>query len=311
MDPGENVMHVVAGPVVESADPFDPASPSAHLARPGEPDPFGTDAGADDPLVPPRGSGLPGWAVRVRGTLRRCALALLPVGLLAALPLHFFVGRVDDTVVAAPALLDLAGGFGLLLLPLMWGAYFAVCALPTVIGLAGTVAIVVTEASGRGLPRPRTVWRLVGYRLRPLWAWFAVFGVLTQSLSLLLTAELLGAAVAVPLGLALGLVSTGVLTFIGVLGCVVLLERAAAPRRALHLASTVPLGGLMVASLAVTVLPRLAGAVAGDLLATAVAVLVVLLWAVAALVTYAQARRAERPVSSGSLWAELTAPEFD
>jgi hypothetical protein len=32
---------------------------------------------------------------------------------------------------------------------------------------------------------------------------------------------------------------------------------------------------------------------------------------VAALVTYAHARRFQRPVTSVSLWSELSAPEFD
>jgi hypothetical protein len=135
--------------------------------------------------------------------------------------------------------------------------------------------------------------------------------VLTQSLPVLLTTDRLGAAVAAPLALTLGLVSTGVLTFSGVLGCVVLLERRPGPRRAMHLAAAVPLGGLVVASLAVTVLPRLADAFAGGLVSTVVAVVTVLLWAVAALVTYGHARRGEGPATSGSLWSELSAPEFD
>jgi hypothetical protein len=307
MDPAEDVMHVVAGPVVESADPFDPESRTAEL--PSSFSPVVDDL--DDPVVPARGSGLRGWAERVGGVLHRCRAALLAVGLLAAFPMHFFVGRVDDTVVAAPLLSDLAGGFGLLLLPIMWIAYFAVSALPLVICLAGTVAVAMSEATGHGLPRPRAVWRLVVYRLRPLWASFAVFGMLTQSLPLLLTADRLGPTVAAPLAVALGLLSTGVLTFAGLLGCVVLVERGHATRRAMHLSSIVPLAGLVVASLAFTVLPRVADAAGGEVLSTLVAVLGALLWAVAALITYAQARRAEGPVRSGSLYGELTAPEFD
>jgi hypothetical protein len=313
MDPGENVMHVVAGPVVESADPFDPESRTAEIARPGGPAPFLPDP--DDPLVPPRSSGLAGWAARVGGVLRRCAAGLVPIGLLAALPMHFFVGRVDDTVVAAPALSDLAGGVGLLLLPLMWVAYFAVSALPMVIMLAGTAAVALSEAARGRLPRPGTVWRLVAYRLRPLWVWFAVFGLLTQSLPLLLTADRLGAAVAAPLAVALGLLSTGVLTFTGLLGCVVLIERGPGPRRTMHVAALAPLAGLVLASLAVTVLPRLADLVGwwggGGLLSTLVAVLAAQVWAVAALVTYARARRSEGPATGVSLHEELSAPEFD
>jgi len=265
----------------------------------------------DDPIVPPRDAGLAVWLARWRGVLRRCARGLLPIGLIAALPMHFFVGRVDDTVVAAPALSDMLGGFGLLLLPLMWLAYFAVSALPLVLALAGTVAVAVAEATAGALPGPRRVWRLVANRLRPLWLWFAAFGLLTQALPLLLTADRLGAAVAVPLAICLAALSTAVLTFIGMLGCVVLIEREHGRRRAQHLCSRGRLGGLAVTSLGVTVLPRLTDAAWGGIVSTAVAVATVLLWAIAALVTYGQARRADSRVTSESLFAELSAPEAE
>jgi uncharacterized membrane protein len=109
----------------------------------------------------------------------------------------------------------------------------------------------------------------------------------------------------------LALVSAAVLTFAGILGCVVLIERGRGAHRAWHLCSLVPPGGLIIASLAVAVLPRLADAVWGGIASTIVAVVAVLLWAIAALVAYAQARRAEGPVTSGSLFAELSAPELD
>jgi len=303
-------MRMVQGPVVEAADPWDPESRTAELHRPGRPGPPPPDEPErDDPIVPPRGAGLPGWLARWRGVLRRCAPGLLPIGLIAALPMHFFVGRVDDTVVAAPALSDLLGGFGLLLLPLMWLAYFAVSALPLVLALAGTVAVAVAEAASGALPGPRRVWRLVANRLRPLWLWFAAFSLLTQALPLLLTADRLGPAVAVPLAVGLAALSTAVLTFIGLLGCVVLVEREHGRRRAQHLCSRGRLGGLVVASLGVTVLPRLTDAAWGGIASTAVAVATVLLWAIAALVTYGQARRADGRVTSESLFAELSAPE--
>ena len=155
------------------------------------------------------------------------------------------------------------------------------------------------------------MWRLVAYRLRPLWLWFSVFGLLTQALPLLLTADRLGPAVAAPLAAGLAVLSTAVLTFTGVLGCVVLIERGHGRRRAQYLCSLAPLGGLIAASFAVTVLPRLADAAWGGIASTVVAVGAVPLWAIAALVTYAQARRAERPVTSGSLLAELSEPEAD
>jgi hypothetical protein len=309
MDQREDSIRMVEGPVVQATDPWDPESRTAELARPGAYADLVSDE--SDPIVPPRRSGLAGWFTRSRGVLARCAVAFLPIGALAAVPMHFFVGRVDDTVVAAPALSDMLGGFGLLLLPLMWLAYFTVSALPLVIGLAGTVAVALAEAATGSLPGPRTVWRLVAYRLRPLWLWFAAFGVLTQALPLLLTADRLGPAVAAPLAVGLALLSTAVLTFTGILGCVVLIERGHGRRRAQQLCSLVPPGGLIFASLAVTVLPRLADAAWGGIASTVVAVVAVLLWAAAALVAYAQARRAEGPVSSGSLLGELSVPELD
>jgi hypothetical protein len=304
MDSGEGRMRMVEGPVVEAADPWDPESRTAELARP-------SAVAENDPVVPPESAGLPGWLTRWRGVLRRCAARLLPVGLLAALPMHYFVGRVDDTVIAAPALSDLLGGFGLLLLPLMWLAYFTVSALPLVICLAGVVAVGLAEGATGALPGLGRMWRLVAYRLRPLWAWFAGLGLLTQALPLLLTADRLGPAVAAPLAVGLAMLSTAVLTFTGVLGCVVLIERGSGRRRAQHLCSRTPLSGLLVASLAVTVLPLLADVAWGGIASTVVAVVAVLLWAIAALVTYAQARRAEGPVTSVSLFAELSAPELD
>src|SRR5690242_8063089 len=123
MDRGEDVLRVVEGPVVDRADPFDPESRTAELAQHGIPR-APQPAGPDDPIVPPPGSGLRGWGGRVLRVFRRSGRALLVVAVPVALPLHFFTGQIDDTVVAAPALSDLLGGFGLLLLPLMWLAYF-------------------------------------------------------------------------------------------------------------------------------------------------------------------------------------------
>jgi hypothetical protein len=221
--------------------------------------------------------------------------------------MHFFVGRVNDTVVVAPALSDLAGGFGLLLLPMMWLAYFTVSALPQVIGLAGVVAAALPTAATGRLPRPGVMWRLVAYRLRPLWLWFAPFGVVSQALPSLVTANLLGPAVAV----GVALVSVAVLTFTGMLGCVVLIERGHGPRRALHLLGRGRPGPLVAAALLTVVLPRVGAAVGGDLGGTVAAVGALTLWAIAALVTYAQARATEGPVTSGSLARELAVPDAD
>lgn len=300
-------MHMVEGPVVDRVDPFDAESPTTDLSRAAA----GAGAGArpTDPLVPAPGSGLSGWLAAVGFPFRRCGFPLALTAVLAAVPMHFFVGRVDDTVVAAPVLTDLAGVFGLVLLLVMWLAYFAVSALPLVICLAATAGLVLPTAAGAGVPGLRAVWALVADRLRPLWLWFAPFGVLTQVLPLLLTTEQLGPAAAGPLTVGLALLSTAVLTLSGMLGCVLLVERGQGPRRAAHLLGRAPTGPLVLAALLLTVSPGLAERAAGGLLSTAVAVAGALLWAVTSLVTYARARSAEGPVTSTSLLHELATPQ--
>jgi len=312
MDQGRDVMHVIEGPVVDRADPLGPVdeagSRTAELPVPAPAAALGEPA---DRLVPRPGSGLRGWAGRVRWVITGNGVPLLLVAALTALPAHFFVGRVDDTVVAAPALLDLLGGFGLLLLPLMWVAYFIVSGLPLVLFLAGTVGTVLPTAADGARPGVGAVWRLVAYRLRPLWLWLAGFNVVAQVLPQLLTTDRLGPRVAVPLAIVLTGVSAAVLTFVGLLGCVVLIERRHGPARALHLLSITPTAGLVVSSLAFAGLPRLAKTAWGAVPSSAVAVVCGVLWAVTALVTYAQARRGEGPVTSGSLRRELATPEID
>jgi hypothetical protein len=314
MEPAEPALRMVDEPVVEPADPLDEESRTAELPRPGVVPAAGPAADLPpDRLVLPEGSGLVGWGGKVGGVLRRNLVLLVPVALLAALPTHFFVGDVGDTLIAAPALSDMIGGFGLLLLPLMWLAYFAVSALPLLIVLAGTVGVAVPASADGTRPRLRTVWSLVAYRLRPLWLWLALFGLVAQGLPLLDSWPGMAAGVTGPLRVIVVFASTGVLTFGGLLGCVVLIEHGRGPARAAHLLSRTPpagVAGLVVASFAFTVLPRLALGVAGSVAQTVVAVVSGLLWAVAALVTYAQARRSEGPVTSVSLRAELAAPEL-
>jgi hypothetical protein len=309
MELGENALHMVEGPVVKPADPLDFESRTAELPHPGL---LPTPALSlpFDRLVPRAGSGLPGWAGRLRSALLRNVALLMVVAVVAALPTHFFVGRIDDTLIAAPALSDLAGGFGLLLLPLMWLAFFAVSALPLLIVLAGAVGVVLPAAADGARPRLGTVWSLVAYRLRALWLWLAPFGLLAQVLPLLDSQPNAAPSVVEPLRLILPIGSAAVLTVVGMLGCVVLIEHGRGLRRAMHLLTLSPPAGLVLAALAFTVLPRLAASAWGSVAQTVTAVVLGVLWAVAALVTYAQARRAEGPVTSVSLRAELAAPEL-
>ncbi|MGK5679517.1 hypothetical protein [Actinoplanes sp. URMC 104] len=304
MDHREAPIFMVEPPVVNAADPFDAEGRTADLAGPLRR--LASAPALSDRLVP--GPGAAAWAGRFGAVLTRGGVLLLPVTALAALPMHFFVGRLDEAVIAAPYLSELAGGFGLLLLPIMWLAYLAVTALPHVITLAGAVGVLVPQAAGARL-RPRLVWSLVALRLRALWLWFAAFSVLTGSLPLLLTEDSLGPAARVPLAVVLAAVSTAVLTFGGVLGCVVLIERGHARRRTVRLLARVQPVGLIAAAAAVTVVPQIADEFLGGLAATLAGVVLAQLWAIAALVTYAQARRLEEPVTSASLRNELAAPE--
>jgi hypothetical protein len=303
MDPGEYALHVVEGPVVDRADEVDEGARTAELPQPGVP-PV-AEAWPADPLVPPVGRGVAGWAGRVGAVLRRNVAALIVIAALAAAPTHFFAGRLDDTLIAAPALSDLAGGSGLLLLPLMWLAYFAVSALPMLIVLAGVVGVVVPASADGVTPRFGAVWSLVAHRLGPLWVWLTGFGLLAQTLPLLVAADRPAGGLLDWLTVVLVLASTAALTVVGLLGCVVLVEPGRGPRRAIHLLSLARVGGLAGAALLFTVAPRPAALLLGPVAGSAVAVLTSVLWAVAALVTYAQARRAEGPLSSGSLRAEL------
>jgi hypothetical protein len=312
MESAEQPLHMVDEPVVERADPLDEESRTAELPHPGL-----VAAAVPEAVLPPDrlvpGAGIAGWADRVGGVLLRNVALLVLIALLAALPTHFFVGSVDDTLIAAPALSDVIGGFGLLLLPVMWLAYFAVSALPLLIVLAGAVGVAVPTAADGARPRLRTVWSLVAYRLRPLWLWLALFGLVAQGLPLLDSQPDMAPSVADPLRIILVLASTGVLAFAGMVGCVVLIEHGRGPSRAVHLLTRTPpagVAGLVVASLAFTLLPRLAESAWGSVAQTTAGVVFGVLWAVAALVTYAQARRAEGPVTSVSLRAELAAPEL-
>ncbi len=305
MDHGEARIFMVDEPVVDAIDPFDADGRTADIPWTGKPEPVTTPF--RDVLVAGPGQGA--WFRRFGAVLVRDWAVLLPVMLLAAIPMHFFVGRLDDTVVAAPALSDLAGGFGLLLLPAMWLAFLAVSALPLVLSLAGAVGVAVPMAAEGRPPRPGRVWALVAQRLRALWLWFAGFGLLIGGMPLLLAEARIGTAAAGPVTVLLALVSTGVLTVGGLLGCVVLIERGHRPRRAVHLLSQARPVGLVVTAAAVTVVPGVVDGLFGAVASTLIAVVLVQLWAIAALVTYAQARRLDEPVTSAYLRDELSRAE--
>jgi hypothetical protein len=294
-------MRLVGEPVVDRADAFyDELSDTAELPLLAmvrvEPPATGYDR-----LVAPPESGVLGWWARFAGALRGCGRFLVPVAVFCAGPMFLFVGRVADAAVAAPALSDLAGGFGLLLLLLMLLSYLALAALPMVLCLAGVVGVLVAWGPEGRLAGGRAVLAAVASRAGPLWFWMAALGVLGQ-------VRQAGAAVSSTVLTAL---LSGVLTaFLGVLGCVVLFERGRGPRRAFGLLARGPGGtvaGLGVAAFVLAVLPTAANQHWGRVAGAAVTVVGALLWSVAALLTYAQARRAEGGLTSAQLRRELAA----
>jgi hypothetical protein len=295
---GTAPLRLIGHPVVDRADAF--ADDTAEL--PGAASVRAAVARTGDPLIAAPAEGMAGWRVRVRGVLAGCGWPLLVVSLVSVGPAHLFAGRIGDSVIAAPMLSDLAGGVGLLLLPLVWLSFFALAALPSVLCLAGVAGVAVGWASRDRRPPLREAFGSVLHRVGPLWAWLALIGAAGQAVALLpdgtaLTA--LQAAVAAALG-----------SLTGMLGCVVLFERRRGPRRALQLLAVSPGWAVVVLAgfgAALVVLPdALSDAYGlGELAGAAVAVLFGLLWGVAALVTYGCARRVQGPLTSGQLADEL------
>jgi hypothetical protein len=301
-------MRLIHGPVVDAADPLDEQSETAEL-------PSDTAVRVEvvrligpERLVPGPGSGMRGWAARFADVLRHCGGPLLAVAVVTAGPMQLFAVRVSELMFAAPVLSGMAGGVGPLLLPLVWLAYFALAALPVVLCLAAAVGVVVGWSAGGTLPGLRAVARLVGHRIGLLWAWLAVLGAVSQTLPLVSADPVAVPRLALALSAGLTVVSTGLVVLMGMLGCVVLFERGQGLRRAQSLLVGMPRGSLAVlvaVSAAVAVLPSVADTTLGSVGSAGTAILCAVLWSIASLLTYAQARRAEGPVTSAALSGEL------
>jgi len=301
-------LSLVGDPVVDRADLFtDEQSETAELPSPAQV--FAElPSGEFDPLVAWPAAGVRGWSGRLRAVLAGCVRPLVLLAALCAGPMHLFTGRVADTMVAAPALSDLAGGIGLLLLPLMWLSYLALIALPVALCLAGTVTVALGWASGDRQAGLRAVPGTALHRVGPLWAWLAAVGAVAQ-VRWLIPDDIAGPVGGLVLSVCAAALAALLAVLMGVLGCVVLFERGRGPRRALWLLGVAPRGavaGLGLAGAALAVLPVLVDAAVGSLAGAAAAVLGALLWAVAALVTYAQARRVEGPLTTARLRWELS-----
>jgi len=301
-------MRLIHGPVVDAADPFDDGGETAEL-------PSGAVVGSEvlrlagpERLVPAPGSGLRGWWDRWSGVLRHCGVPLVAVAALTAGPVQLFASKVSDLLFAAPLLSDELAGSSRWLLPAMWLAYLAMAALPVVLCLAVVVAVVVGWAAEGRRPGPGGVARLVGHRAGLLWVWFALSGAVSQLLPLVTDDPRATPRLAVALSAALAVASTALTLVMGLLGGVVLFERGNGPRRVRRLLAALPapsLIPLVAASAALAVLPSAADAAFGTPVSAAVAVGCAVLWSVTSLITYAQARRAEGPVTSALLAAEL------
>lgn len=261
------------------------------------------DAAFQDRLVP--GPGLRAWVTKVATVLRSCWLPLLLAALVCAMLTQLLPGRPAFAIVAAPVLVDVAGGVGLLLLLLVWACWLAGASMPIVVCLTVVVGIVTGWGGTGRLPGPRRTYRLVGHRFGVTWGWLAAIGAVSRALPLIITSDS-GSRLSAGLSVLLAVASAGLATLMGVLGCVVLFERGRSLRRAqqlLSLASGRTVLALGLTSAGMTVLPWLT-APAGEPATAAVTGVCVLLWAVAALVTYAQARRVEGAVTSVSLGRE-------
>ena len=283
------------GPLPSSADLLaagvadEPAVP--HVPPPGP-----------DRLVPPPGSGLAGWAVRVGAVLRAGWVPmLLATATCGALPLLISL-RLRDTVVLAPLLQELGRGTGLLLLPALWLIVVAIQSLLNALCLAVVSTVAVGWAADGRVPTARTVMRLAGHRVHRLWGWLAIVHAVDQAARFVVPAVLFGGQPGIPTGssallveASLTVVSWAVVGFIGVLGPVVLFEWGRGPRRAVHLLLRGPRGpvlGLATVSAALVLLRWAArswsiGGIGPGWLTVGVTVAGTLVWAVAAVVTYA------------------------
>jgi hypothetical protein len=301
-------IRLVSGPVVDAAGPLDEQSETAELPTEDVVRLEVQRLTGPERLVPAPSDGFRGWATRFRDVLRHCGGPVLIVTALTAGPMYLFAARVSDMIFAAPLLSALFGGVGVLLIPAMWLAYLAMAALPVVLSLGATVAMVVGWAADGRLPGVGGVLRLVGHRVGLMWAWLALLGAVSQALPLLAAGPIAAPRLALALSAGLIVVSTALLVLMGMLGCVVLFERRRGPRRAQRLLLGAPpatLFVLVIASAALTVLPSAAAASFGLLCAAGTAVLCAVVWSLATLLTYAQARRLNGPVTSVALADEL------
>ncbi|MET8151234.1 hypothetical protein ACIBSW_21130 [Actinoplanes sp. NPDC049668] len=242
------------------------------------------EPGADDLPVPAAGPGLGGWIRQVAAILAGSAAPLALVALLAGLSTYYLIVRSWDV------LTTLVGGFGVIILPLWALAYIVLAPIPLMICLAGTVGFESARAAAGTRPGA-VVWRSIAARLGALWLWLAACFIVMMTPSMLLSFSgvVHDRATELAIDVATDLLSTLVLTVAGLAGCVVLAEPGQGLRRAWRLLSPAAAAGLTVATLAMVVLPGLVTLIR-PVAFVAVTTCCDVLWAVAALATYAQGR---------------------
>jgi hypothetical protein len=318
------VVRSADGPVPATADLLGAAGP---VPLPADP-PSGPDR-----LVLPPGSPAARWWSLVRAALRACGPPLVVLTVAGAALPGLLTLRINDAVVFAALLPDLATGGGLLLLPLVALIVIGLDSLLSALCLAGTVALVTGWAATGRPPGIRGMLTLVGHRIWVVWISLAVVhGLQTTTaygIPWLAAAGLLDPWAALRTATFVGWVTTAGFTaatvLVGVLGPVLLFERGRGLRRALHLlwhGSRVPATGLVLASAASSLLPSWAGDLveyaAGEVPAVITGLVLAAVgsavWAVCATVTYAAlvaTESADRgdlgPVTAGFLRDSLAA----
>ena len=260
---------------------------------------------AKDRLVPEPDADLRAWYAHVRDAVVGCWAPLVAVTTFCAGLPQLLTDSLSNAVVVIPVLTELAGVAGLLLLPLLWITVAAVKALLLALCVAGVVGWVTAWAAdghGSGL---RVVAGLVGHRIGRLWAWFLLLEMIEHVVVGLPLSALTGvgywpsAGVPGMAGWVLVMVAWALAAAAGLLGPVVLFERARGPRRAVRLLARGPRSAMVAVALAAGV-PVVVPALGRELSlipdgppVTVAAIVVTavgtMLWLVAATITYAAA----------------------
>jgi hypothetical protein len=307
-----------AVPVIDLDVPPVPAAvPDAAGGSAGDSARFGLSAPARD--------GVLGWLQPTSAAIAACWRPVLVLSILGVAVSHLLIGPEGRAVALATVLFGSNGEPGVPLLLAVWAFIVVIGSLINALCLAGIAALVWGWADSGRPPRARTVARLVGRRIVPLWIWFAGSCVVQQlatfALYWMLWDGLDGSSV--DLGLVdaaliwgVHIVAWALALLGGMLGPVILLERGRGALhvpvvRALRLLVRRPRGAVLGLALATAVLigaqlladgwtAEAPGRTSAGALGLLLTVAGTVLWAVGATVAYAQVSRAETDISEGT-----------